>query len=112
MSGVNMRVEIEHITRVEGHGNVVLDVKNGDIKELRWEVVEAPRLFEAMLRGHRWDEAHHISCRICGICSVSHTCASLRATEAAMDIPISEQTLKLRKLIFHAEMIQSHILHL
>lgn len=111
MSGVNMRVEVEHITRVEGHGNVVLDVKNGDIKELRWEVVEAPRLFEAMLRGHRWDEAHHISCRICGICSVSHTCASLRATEAAMDIPISEQTLKLRKLIFHAEMIQSHVLH-
>ena len=28
-----------------------------------------------------------------------------------MDIPISDQTLKLRKLIFHGEMIQSHVLH-
>lgn len=111
MSGANMRVEVEHLTRVEGHGNIVLDVKNGEIKKLEWTVVEAPRLFEAMLRGRRWDEVHHIACRICGICSVSHTCASLRATEAAMDIPISDQTLKLRRLIFHGEMIQSHVLH-
>jgi len=111
MSDVDMKFKVNHITRVEGHGNIVLDVEKGEIKDLKWEVVEAPRLFEAMLRGHRWDEAHHISCRICGICSVSHTSASLRATEAAMDIPISDQTLKLRKLIFHAEMIQSHVLH-
>ena len=111
MSVVNMRLEVEHLTRVEGHGNIVLDVEKGEIKKLQWQVVEAPRLFEAMLRGHRWDEVHHISCRICGICSVSHTCASLRATEAAMDIPISEQTLKLRKVVFHGEMIQSHVLH-
>ena len=108
---VDMHFKIEHLTRVEGHGNIVLDVEKGEIKKLQWQVVEAPRLFEAMLRGHRWDEIQHISCRICGICSVSHSCASLRATEAAMDIPISDQTLKLRKLIFHGEMIQSHVLH-
>lgn len=107
----DMHIEVEHLTRVEGHGNIVLDVEKGEIKKLQWQVIEAPRLFEAMLRGHRWDEAQHISCRICGICSVSHSCASLRATEAAMDIPISDQTLKLRKLIFHGEMMQSHILH-
>lgn len=111
MSDVDMHIDVEHVTRIEGHGNIVLDVEKGEIKKLEWQVVEAPRLFEAMLRGHRWDEAHHISCRICGICSVSHTCASLRATEAAMNIPISDQTLKLRKLIFHGEMIQSHVLH-
>lgn len=111
MSAVDMHINVEHITRVEGHGNVVLDVESGEIKKLEWQVVEAPRLFEAMLRGRRWDEVHHISCRICGICSVSHTSASLRATEAALDIPLSEQTIALRKLIFHAEMIQSHVLH-
>ena len=111
MSHGDMHIKVDHVTRIEGHGNIVLDVEKGEIKKLQWQVVEAPRLFEAMLRGHRWDEAHHMSCRICGICSVSHTCASLRATEAAMNIPISEQTLKLRKLIFHGEMIQSHVLH-
>ena len=111
MTGQDLHIEVDHVTRIEGHGNIVLDVKKGEIKELKWEVVEAPRLFEVMLKGHRYDEAQHISCRICGICSVSHSCASLRATEDAMDIPISDQTLMLRKLIFHAEMIQSHVLH-
>ena len=111
MSKVDMHIKVEHITRLEGHGNIVLDTENGEIQQLELDIVEAPRLFEAMLQGHRWDEVHHIACRICGICSVSHTSASLRATEAAMDIPISEQTLKLRKLIFHGEMIQSHVLH-
>ena len=111
MSAQDLHIEVDHVTRIEGHGNLVLDVKMGEIKELKWAVVEAPRLFEVMLKGHRWDEAQHISCRICGICSVSHSLASLRATENAMDIEISEQTLMLRKLILHAETIQSHVLH-
>jgi coenzyme F420-reducing hydrogenase alpha subunit len=37
--------------------------------------------------------------------------ASLKATEAAMGITISDQDLKLRKLALHAENLQSHILH-
>ncbi|MEM3441021.1 MAG: nickel-dependent hydrogenase large subunit, partial [Candidatus Bathyarchaeia archaeon] len=55
---------------------------------------------------------HHITSRICGICSIGHTLASLKATEAAMGITISQQDLKLRKLALHAENMQSHILHL
>lgn len=50
--------------------------------------------------------------RICGICSVSHACAALRATEAALGIRISGQTLLLRRLAFHGEVISSHILHI
>ncbi|TFH22365.1 Ni/Fe hydrogenase subunit alpha, partial [Candidatus Bathyarchaeota archaeon] len=66
----------------------------------------------AMLLGRHWNELHHITSRICGICSIGHTLASLKATEAAMGIQISEQDLKLRKLAMHAENLQSHILHL
>ena len=65
-----------------------------------------------MVVGRSWNELHHITSRICGICSIGHTLASLKATEAAMGIPISEQDLKLRKLALHAENMQSHILHL
>jgi coenzyme F420-reducing hydrogenase alpha subunit len=54
----------------------------------------------------------HIACRICGICSVGHTTASLKAIEAACGIVPSDQTVLLRKLILYGEELQSHFLHL
>jgi len=105
-----LKINLEHITRVEGHGNIVLDAKCGKITSLQWQVPEAPRFFEAMV-GRDYTELALITSRICGICSISHTLASLKATENAMGIKISNQTLLLRKLAKHAENIQSHILH-
>jgi sulfhydrogenase subunit alpha len=113
MTTVN--VNVHHLTRVEGHGNIVVDVKNGEVLRCEWQVVEAPRFFEAMLRGRPYYEASHITSRICGICSVGHATASLRATETALGlrpgVEVSEQTELLRKLMFHGEIIDSHVLH-
>ena len=50
--------------------------------------------------------------RAAGICSISHTLASVKATEAALGLEISGQTAALRKLAKHAESLQSHVLHL
>jgi len=104
-------IEVHHLTRVEGHGNIVLDVAEGKIKQLRLEIVESPRFFEAMLLGRKWDEAQEISCRICAICSTAHSSASVRASEAAMGIEPSEQTVLLRRLAYDGETLESHILH-
>ena len=112
MKDKNLNIEVHHVTRVEGHGNIYVDVKNGTIDRCEWHVPEAPRFFEAMVVGRAWNELQHITSRICGICSIGHTLASLKATEAAMGIGISEQDLKLRKLALHAENMQSHVLHL
>ena len=109
MSG--MKIEVHHVTRVEGHGNIVVDVKNGEIKECRFEVVEAPRFFEAFVRGRPYHELSHITSRICGICAVGHATTSLRATEKAFGVELSEQAWLLRKLNFHGEIIDSHVLH-
>ena len=105
-------INVHHITRVEGHGNINVSVKDGVIEKCEWSIPEAPRFFEAMVVGRPWSELHHITSRICGICSIGHSLASLKATEAALGITISEQDLKLRKLALHAENLQSHILHL
>lgn len=104
-------ISVHHVTRVEGHGSIVVNVRNGELEECRFEVIEGPRLFESMMRGRAWSEAQTISCRICGICSVAHSCTSLRATEAALGVEISRQTLLLRKLILYGEQLQSHWLH-
>jgi len=104
-------IDVHHLTRVEGHGNIVVNVKNGVIEKCEWQVPEAPRFFEAMVRGRHYSEVARITSRICGICSVGHTLASVKATEAALGIEVSPQTRKLRTLLKHAENFDSHVLH-
>ncbi len=104
-------INVEHLTRVEGHGNIVLNAKNGNVKKVEWQVSEAPRFFESFVRNRPFNEISHLTSRICGICSIGHALASLKATENAMDITISKQTKLLRKIALHGENMQSHILH-
>jgi sulfhydrogenase subunit alpha len=108
----DVNLHVEHLTRVEGHGDIVLNVRNGKVKKVLWNVTEAPRLFEAFIRGKPYNQIAQITSRICGICSIGHALASLKATEAAMGLEISDQTKAMRRLAIHAENMQSHILHL
>jgi sulfhydrogenase subunit alpha len=110
MSKINIKVN--QLTRVEGHGNLIIKASHDKLEELRWEITESPRFFELMLRGRSWHDAHVLASRICGICSVSHQLASIQATEAAFGIQPSRQTIMLRKLLYVGEVIESHILHL
>ncbi|MBU1087671.1 MAG: Ni/Fe hydrogenase subunit alpha [Candidatus Omnitrophica bacterium] len=108
----NVKVNVEYLTRVEGHGNIVVNVKNGKLEECRLDIVESPRFFEGMLRGRSIFEAQHITSRICGICACGHTLASIQAAEDAIGFQPTEQTIKLRKLLLHLENLDSHILHI
>ena len=108
----DLNINVQYITRVEGHGNILVNAKDGKIEKICLEISEAPRFFEGFMVGRPWYEISHISCRICGICSVGHSTASIRATEEAFGVVPSEQTIMLRKLNLFAEFIQSHILHL
>lgn len=106
-----INIKVQQVTRIEGHGNIVLRASDGRIEELKWEPTDSPRLFEAMLVGRHYDDVSHIASRICGICSIAHSTASIQATEAAFGIKLSEQSRLLRKLLFNAEMMESHVLH-
>ncbi|MBN1393324.1 MAG: Ni/Fe hydrogenase subunit alpha [Sedimentisphaerales bacterium] len=107
----NMNINVHHITRVEGHGNIVVNVTNGKIEKLQWQVPEAPRFFEAMVRGHNYQDIQLIASRICGICSITHSFAATKAIESAMGLKVSEQTDKVRMLMHYSEQLQSHTLH-
>lgn len=109
---INCDISIHHLTRVEGHGNIRISIKDGFVKEARWDVVETPRFFEAMLVGKKWENAPYITGRICGICSIGHTLASIRAVENGFGMAPSRQTMALRLLLKHMETLQSHVLHL
>lgn len=104
-------VNVHHITRLEGHGNIKVRVRDGIIEELELEIVESPRFFESMLRGRYLDEVPHITARICGICALGHTTAAVRAAENAVGWTPPDEVMWLRRLLLDGETIQSHVLH-
>jgi coenzyme F420-reducing hydrogenase alpha subunit len=81
------------------------------VEQVEWQVPEAPRFFEAMVRGRSFEDIQTIVSRICGICSVTHSMAAIKGIEDAMGIEVSEQTDKLRLLCHYGEQIESHALH-
>ncbi|MGC8577112.1 MAG: Ni/Fe hydrogenase subunit alpha [Thermoproteota archaeon] len=112
MTSEERTIKLEYITRVEGHANVYVRVSDKEVEEVRMQVIETPRFFEAMLKGRKIKEAHTIVSRICGICDFSHTLASVETTENALGMQVSEQTKLLRKLVMYGQHIYSHALHL
>ena len=109
--GTNLDINVKHLTRVEGHGNIVVNMKEGVLEKAELQIVEAPRYFEAMLKGRSFHEAAIITSRICGICSLGHQMASLQATEMALGLEVSRQTVLLRRLLTHGATLQSNVLH-
>ena len=106
-----VNISVNHVTRVEGHGNIRLRASDGKVEHVEWQVPEAPRFFEAMVRGRSFEDIQTIVSRICGICSVTHSLAAIKGIEDAMGIKVSEQTDKLRILCHYGEYIESHSLH-
>lgn len=109
--GTNLDIKVKHLTRVEGHGDIVVNMKDGRLEKAQLDIVEAPRYFEAMLKGRSFHEAAIITSRICGICSLGHQITSLKTTEDALGLEVSDQTVALRKLCIHGATIQSNVLH-
>ncbi len=106
-----LNIDVHHVTRIEGHGNIRVQAANGKVEKVQWQVPEAPRFFEAMLRGRSYQEMQTVVSRICGICSFAHSLASIKATESALGIEVSQQTDRLRLLAFGGEQLESHALH-
>lgn len=109
--GKNLNINVHHVTRLEGHGNIVVRASDGKVEQCMLEIVETPRVFESMIRGLPWPDTSILTGRICGICSVGHTTASVKATDDAFGVKITPEVLALRKLLLMAEEFQSHVLH-
>jgi len=112
MTTKTVTIDVHHLPRIEGHGNIHIRVRDGRLEDARWDVVETPRFLEAILRGKHFTSAHMLAARICGICSISHCLAALRATERAFGVETPPAAGSLRLLAKHGETLQSHALHL
>ncbi len=105
-------IHVDHIARVEGHGNVHVVIEDGVVKTVEMNVVEPARLFESMVRGRRFEEVPYIASRICGICSSSHVVTDLKAIERVFGVQVSDRTRALRELLVYGSYLQNHASHL
>ncbi len=105
-------INVDHVARVEGHGDIHLRIEGGEVTRCEMAVVEPARLFEAMVRGRSFQDAAYVASRVCGICSASHVVTDLRATEAIFGIVPSDRTEALRELLVYGSFLQNHATHL
>jgi coenzyme F420-reducing hydrogenase alpha subunit len=105
-------IEVPALARVEGEGGLYIGVQDGKIKEIRIDIYEPPRFFEGFLRGRSMFEVPDITARICGICPVAYQMSAVNALEASQGIAITPAVRALRKLLYCAEYIESHALHI
>ncbi len=102
---------IKHICRVEGHGNLLVEMEGNEVNHAEMQIIEGARFFEGIAVGRKYDEAINIMSRICAICSTSHQLSAVGALERSVGIEPSKQVNDFRVLLDHGENLQSHILH-
>jgi len=107
-----MQIKIDHIAKTEGHFGFMASVLKGDVKSAKIEVQEGIRLIEGILIGRHYRDMPVVAQRICGICPVVHNLTAIKAIEAALGLKVSEEAVKLRKLLELGQIIHSHSLHL
>lgn len=105
-------IKVDYLARVEGEGALYVKVRGHEVVDVKLKIFEPPRFFEAFLRGRHFSETPDIVARICGICPVAYQMSAVHALENAFGVQIDGQLRALRRLLYCAEWIQSHTLHI
>ncbi len=105
-------ISISALTRVEGEGALYIRTKNNEVEHIELNIYEPPRFFEGFLQGRYFQEVPDITARICGICPVAYQMSGAQALENAYGVEISREVYNLRRLLYCAEYIESHVLHM
>jgi sulfhydrogenase subunit alpha len=100
------------LARVEGEGSLHVRVLGDQVDEVRLDIYEPPRFFEAFLRGRGYREPPDITARVCGICPVAYQTSAYLAIEAACGANVGGPIADLRRLLYCGEWIASHALHI
>jgi coenzyme F420-reducing hydrogenase alpha subunit len=104
-------IKTDYLARDEGEGGMKVVIEGDRVTEVKLDIYEPPRFFEAFLRGRAGTEAPDITARICGICPVAYQLSSVRAIERLADVEVDGQLRALRRLLYCGEWIESHALH-
>ncbi|NNJ95351.1 MAG: nickel-dependent hydrogenase large subunit [Halobacteria archaeon] len=104
------RVVVDPITRIEGHLRIEAQM-DGDRIAKAYSAGTMVRGIEIILQGRDPRDAWAFAQRICGVCTLVHGMASIRAVENALDYTIPPNAQLIRNLMNGAQYIHDHVMH-
>ncbi len=104
------RIVVDPITRIEGHLRIEAQMDGNRIAQA-WSSGTMVRGIEIILRGRDPRDAWAFARRICGVCTLVHGLASIRAVENALDYPIPPNAQLIRNLMNAAQYVHDHVMH-
>ncbi len=107
---MSKRVVVDPITRIEGHLRIEAQM-DGDKIAQAYSAGTMVRGLETILKGRDPRDAWAFAQRICGVCTLVHGMASIRAVENALDYRIPRNAQLIRNLMIGAQYVHDHVMH-
>ncbi|GAB6052814.1 nickel-dependent hydrogenase large subunit [Magnetospira thiophila] len=104
------RLVVDPITRIEGHLRIEAQM-DGDTIAGAYSSGTMVRGLEIILRDRDPRDAWAYAQRICGVCTLVHGMASIRAVEDALNYQIPYNAQLIRNLMIAAQYVHDHVMH-
>jgi hydrogenase large subunit len=104
-------VVVDPITRIEGHLRIEAETDANGVITRASSSGTMVRGIELILRGRDPRDAWAFTQRICGVCTLVHGIASIRAVEDALNYAIPPNAQAIRNLMIAAQFVHDHVMH-
>ena len=94
------------LSRIEGHAQVVVEVRGSEVLSARFQATEY-RGFEFLVRGGPAEQMPVIVPRICGVCSTAHHVASVKTLEDVYGVTPPPLAVTIRELLLLGQLLQN-----
>jgi hydrogenase large subunit len=108
---MNQRIVVDPITRIEGHLRIEVETDGTGAITNAYSSGTMVRGIELILKGRDPREAWAFAQRICGVCTLVHGIASVRAVENALNYKIPPNAQLIRNLMIAAQHVHDHVMH-
>ncbi len=108
---MNKRIVVDPITRIEGHLRIEAETNSEGAITGAYSSGTMVRGIELILKGRDPREAWAFAQRICGVCTLVHGIASVRAVENALNYKIPPNAQLIRNLMIAAQYVHDHVMH-
>ncbi|MGD0187503.1 MAG: nickel-dependent hydrogenase large subunit [Roseiarcus sp.] len=105
------RIVVDPVTRIEGHLRIEAEIDEQGAIHAAYSSGTTVRGVELILEGRDPREAWAFAQRICGVCTLVHGIASVRAVENALHYDIPANANLIRNLMIAAQYAHDHVMH-
>ncbi len=103
-------IVVDPITRIEGHLRIQAEMNGNAIAQASSSGMMV-RGIEIILRDRDPRDAWAFAQRACGVCTLVHGIASVRAVENALHYPIPDNARLIRNLMIAQQYVHDHVMH-